>query len=279
MPVTVPCGQCIGCRLERSRQWAIRCTHEVSLHEKNCFITLTYAPEYLPKGGTLVKKHFQDFMKRLRFFNGSGIRYFHCGEYGEKTQRPHYHALLFNFDFSDKILDPLDRRPEFLRQQNPTYISAHLSDLWPFGRSNIGTATFESAAYVARYITKKVTGKNAIDHYNEIDYNTGEILNEKIPEYITMSRRPGIGHNWFKQYTSDVFPGDYVVLRGKKMKPPKYYDTQYEILDPRHFKKIKQNRLASAEKHCNNNTSDRLLVREEIQYEKFKLLKRNYENE
>src|SRR4051794_29862641 len=73
LPVDLPCGQCIGCRLERSRQWAIRCSHEAKLHEENCFITLTYAPEHLPPGGTLVVKDFQDFMKRLRFEFGAGI--------------------------------------------------------------------------------------------------------------------------------------------------------------------------------------------------------------
>jgi len=65
-PLELPCGQCIGCRLERSRQWAIRCVHEASMHENNCFITLTYAPEYLPPDGGLIKSDFQKFIKRLR---------------------------------------------------------------------------------------------------------------------------------------------------------------------------------------------------------------------
>ena len=80
MPVEFACGQCIGCRIERSRQWAIRCVHEAQLYEANCFITLTYAPEHLPKNGSLVLEHFQKFMKRLRkrvgfvyFLPASGI--------------------------------------------------------------------------------------------------------------------------------------------------------------------------------------------------------------
>ena len=100
--VNLPCGQCVGCRLERSRQWAMRCVHESQLYEKNCFITLTYNNDFIPPGNTLVVKHFQDFMKRLRKKYGDGIRFFHCGEYGEKTGRPHYHAILFNHDFDDK---------------------------------------------------------------------------------------------------------------------------------------------------------------------------------
>jgi hypothetical protein len=95
----LPCGRCIGCRLERSRQWAVRCVHEASLHEKNCFITLTYSPENLPKDGSLDVSHFQKFMKRFRKRFGPGIRFFHCGEYGESLSRPHYHACIFGFDF------------------------------------------------------------------------------------------------------------------------------------------------------------------------------------
>ena len=98
MPVDVPCGQCIGCRLERSRQWAVRCMHEASLYENNCFITLTYNEDHIPSDGSLKKDHFQKFMKRLRKKFGAGIRFFHCGEYGAELSRPHYHAILFNFD-------------------------------------------------------------------------------------------------------------------------------------------------------------------------------------
>ena len=120
----VPCGQCIGCRLERSRQWAMRCCHEASLYDLNCFITLTYDPEHLPPDGSLVLDHFQRFMKRLRKRFGSGIRFFHCGEYGEKFARPHYHACLFNFDFPDKVLYTI-------RDEIRLYRSAILEELWP----------------------------------------------------------------------------------------------------------------------------------------------------
>lgn len=259
MPVTLPCGQCIGCRLERSRQWAIRCTHEASLHERNCFITLTYDDAHLPPDHSLNVKHYQDFMKRLRFRFGEGIRFFHCGEYGEQFGRPHYHACLFNFDFEDKKLWKEVRG-------NKLYTSEALQELWPQGFSTIGDVTFESAAYVARYITKKITGEKAEAHYNG-----------RKPEYTTMSRRPGIAKGWFDKYTSDVYPSDFVVLRGKKMRPPKFYDRQFEIAFPSDFAKLKRRRISSAKKL--ELVDQRLAVREEVQMLRFKLLKRGFENE
>jgi len=280
-PLTVPCGQCIGCRLERSRQWAIRCHHEASLHEKNCFITLTYAPEHLPSVSVihtrktyqyLVKKHFQDFMKRLRFHYGTGIRYFHCGEYGEKNARPHYHACLFNFDFPDK---------ELWRNvhKNKLYTSEILGRLWPFGFSTIGDVTFESAAYVARYITKKITGPNAISHYNDHDPCTGEIFAERIPEYTTMSLKPGIGAGWMQKYHADVYPKDEIIMREKKLKPPKYYDKIFDQYDPQQFNKIKQKRIALAKTKEEHNTPVRLACRERNKQLAAKKLIRSYENE
>ena len=100
--VKVRCGQCIGCRLEKARQWALRCSHEASLHENNCFVTLTYSDKNLPKYNSLELRDFQKFMKRLRKHFDGGIRFFHCGEYGDKNGRPHYHAILFGIDFDDR---------------------------------------------------------------------------------------------------------------------------------------------------------------------------------
>ena len=162
MPVTVPCGRCIGCRLERSRSWAVRCTHEASLYEKNCFITLTYNQENLPLSGTLVVKHFQNFMKKLRRTYGPGIRFFHCGEYGEQLKRPHYHACLFNHDFPDK---------QYWKdiRDNKYYLSKSLEEIWGKGFCSITDLTFKTAAYAARYITKKITGEKADTHYETMD--------------------------------------------------------------------------------------------------------------
>lgn len=155
----VPCGQCVNCRLNHSREWAIRCTHEAQMWDQNCFITLTYNDENLPEGGTLVRKHLTDFFKRLRkHFTGRTIRYFACGEYGSKLQRPHYHVILFNLDFEDKRL--------YKHGDFPLYNSDTLSRLWPMGFSVLAGFSFESAAYTARYCVKKITGQKAESHYN-----------------------------------------------------------------------------------------------------------------
>lgn len=271
MPVKVPCGQCVGCRLERSRQWAMRCFHEASCHEENSFITLTYDDDNLPSDRSLDVVHFQKFMKRLRFRFGNGIRFYHCGEYGDKTRRPHYHACLFGFDFPDKQLFKYS-------SGNPLYVSDALSELWPFGFSLIGEVTFESAAYVARYIMKKVTGEGSESHYEWCDKETGEV-HQLRPEYTTMSRRPGIGKEWFDRFQGDVFPTDEVVIRGKRMKPPKYYDRQYEITDPQGWVEVRRKRLHRAEAHSENNTPARLKVREKVQQSKLDLLPRKLDGE
>jgi len=252
LPVTIPCGQCIGCRLERSRQWAVRCTHEASLYQKNAFITLTYNNESLPEFGTLDRKAFPKFIKRLRRRIDGNVRYFHCGEYGEITSRPHYHACLFGFDFEDKY-------QWTVRNDLPVWRSPFLEKLWPYGNSEIGSVTFESAAYVARYILKKVTGFAARDHYEIIDPLTGEIR-QREPEYTTMSRRPGIGKTWYDQFNQEVFPSDEIIIRGKKQKPPRYYHEQYEIVDPEGAADVSKRR--NEHRNRMDETPERLQVRE-----------------
>ena len=275
IPLKLPCGQCIGCRLERSRQWAIRCVNEASLYDDNCFLTLTYDDAHLPLNGSLVLRDYQLFMKRLRKEAGPGIRYFHCGEYGEKLQRPHYHACIFNFDFKDKAAHRL-------RGENMAYRSPTLERLWPHGFSEIGSVTFESAAYVARYIMKKVTGVNAsfpdslgLGHYDRVN-EFGEIVG-LAPEYVTMSRRPGIGKAWFDKFKSDMYPHGYVALRGKQMRPPRFYDSLYEISDPVMFNSMKLARAVNADSRKADNTDERLAVKEEIKQSKLSLLSRPME--
>lgn len=260
LQITLPCGQCIGCRLERSRQWAMRCVHEASLYERNCFLTLTYSDENIPKGNTLVKKDFQDFMKRLRKAVGTGVRYFHCGEYGEKLGRPHYHACLFNYDFPDKKLWKKSEGGDL-------YVSEKLNELWGRGYCILGAVTFDSAAYVARYITKKITGPNAETHYNG-----------RTPEYTTMSRRPGIGLEWFKKFRTDCYPSDSVIMRGKEMRPPKFYDNKFELDFPKEFFKVKANRKSKVREAWDpENSPARQMVKEEVQLRNLNHLKRSYE--
>lgn len=226
--VKVACGQCMGCRLEYSRVWAVRCSHEASLYEDNCFVTLTYSDDTLPFNGSLVKADFVGFHKRLRDRVGYGrFRFYACGEYGETTNRPHYHAILFNYDFPDKQLFTTSRSGHRL------YTSEFLNDVWGFGHCQIGSVSFDSAAYVARYVTKKVTGPLAADHYAG-----------REPEFSDMSRRPGIGSAWLKKFTSDVYPSDNVVVNGVRCRPPRFYDNCFEVIDPVLFARIRGKRVS-----------------------------------
>ncbi len=215
MPVSVPCGQCIGCKLENKRQWAMRCMNEASMYEENCFITLTYDEQHLPKDRSLDKRDFQKFLKRLRKrYTTRRIRFYHSGEHGDTFGRRHNHCILFNFDFPDKVNCP--PRGDF-----PIWRSPSLEELWPSGLSEIGSVTFESAAYVAKYITKKITGDAAADYYGDL-----------APEYATMSRRPGIGKTWYEKFKCEVYAADSIIVRGKEVKPPRFYDGCYELYDP-----------------------------------------------
>lgn len=280
-PISLPCGRCVGCRLERSRQWAVRCMHEASLHEKNCFITLTYDDDHLPMNSSLDHKHFQDFMKVLRERVRSelvasgmskaerkkfGIRYYMAGEYGEEFGRPHFHACLFNYDFPDK------EKWKTIKG-NQYYVSKMLSAIWPHGYSTISDVTFESAAYVSRYIMKKITGDKAEEHYEYLN-EFGEYV-QRTPEYNKMSLKPGIGKDWLTKYVSDVYPLDAVIVRGKETKPPKYYDKLYEISYPSDFEEIKWKRLQAARLNSDNNTPERLAVREKVALAKLDRLKRS----
>ena len=227
------------------------------MHDENSFITLTFSQ--MPKDGSLHTADFQKFMKRLRKFIAPGkVRYFHCGEYGDQLQRPHHHACLFGYDFPDKVLHS---------QKNGTrlYTSPILSTLWPFGWAIIGDVTFESAAYVARYCVKKITGKDAPGYYGT-----------RKPPYTTMSRKPGIGSSWLERFKADVYPDDHVVIRdGKICRPPKYYDKYLEETAPAEYKQIRKVRLLTHDDE--NSTLDRLAVREQVQLLKMEQLKRGYE--
>lgn len=265
-PIQLPCGQCSGCRVERSRQWAIRCVHEAQLHKRNCFITLTFNDDHLPEDRSLNVRDFQLFMKRLRKKYGSNIRFFHCGEYGDLRHRPHYHACLFNHDFDDRTLWKINNGVRLYR-------SAELESLWPYGFSSVGDVTFESAAYVARYIMKKINGDAAEDHYWYMDPETGEMFRQK-PEYTTMSRRPGLATGWLEKFMPDVYPHDEIVIRGKKMRPPRFYDSKYQLMYPDEFLELKAKRMAKALENLDDNTQERLNVKEKVFNVKISRLKR-----
>ena len=265
--LTLPCGQCVGCRLERSRQWAVRCMHEASLYEKNCFITLTYNDENLPEDGSLHYDHFQKFMKRLRKAVGGRVRFYMAGEYGEQLGRPHFHACLFNYDFDDKVFFKRTGSGSLL------YRSDKLESLWPFGYSSIGDVNFQSAAYVARYIMKKVNGKNQDEHYERVNELTGEITVRR-PEFTKMSLKPGIGFDWYTKWKDDVYPHDYVVVNGKKVRPPRFYDKKFKVEHPEDFEVIEFQRESRARQRYEDNTDERLAVKEKVAKARLRQLKR-----
>ncbi len=262
--------------------WAVRCHHEASLHKQKCFLTLTYNEEHLPENGSIEKRIMQLFIKRLRKKYGNGIRYLLCGEYGSKLMRPHYHVLLFGHNFKDQILWQVQNGQEHYR-------SAELEELWKnpetnksYGFSTVGALTFESAAYVARYITKKITGVLSEKHYEHINIHTGEVTN-RLPEFITMSRRPGIGKKYYDLHKEDFFnpETDGVLMKSGnkilKVKTPRYYEKMYDIEEPEKLKLIHQRRAEHAEKHKADYTPERLETRRQIQLGKNKQLKRKYE--
>ncbi len=257
-PVEIPCGQCIGCRLEYSRNWAVRCMHEASMHDENSFITLTYDNDNLPSGGSLVKKDCQDFMKRLRSrFNDKTIRFYLSGEYGSDTIRPHYHALLFGFDFPDKSYWSC-------RQDHKVWTSDTLDETWGHGLTEVGSVTFESAAYCARYMVQKFKGpKEVVEKY----YDGLE------PEFALMSRRPGVGYNYYVKYGREIFSHDSVIIDGREQKPPQYYERLFEVTSPLAHKSLKEERKIKFEdmREKDGRGDSRLLCEQEIMEARVKL--------
>lgn len=259
--VDLPCGNCIGCLEDRARIWAIRCIHEASLHKENCFITLTYNGEHIPENGSLNKHDFQLFMKRLRKrYVSKIIRYYHAAEYGSNLDRPHHHACIFGFDFQDKY-------PWSVRKDIVLYRSPSLESLWRYGYSSIGDVSSESVSYVTRYLVKKQFGKHAEEHYKG-----------RLPEFNTMSRRPGIGRGWYDKYKDDLYNYDRCVVRDKfVVKPPRYYDNIYDLENPEHLAELKQERIAKAKQKPDNDWK-RLEVREKVAKLKIERSKRTFEN-
>lgn len=272
----IPCGQCAECRLKRSREWAVRCMHEASLHRDNCFLTLTYrdAPDLSP---SLNYSDFQAFMKRLRERERKAymleygkewkkhfkpIGFFCCGEYGETNPltgvidgglyRPHFHALLFGYNFPDRL-------PVRMLGRSDLFKSDILDSTWRHGSCKIGAVTFESAAYVARYAMKKVTGDLANAHYSLV-LPDGEII-ERTPEMLVMSKRPAIGRMWFEKFGKHVYTRDKVIARGQEMQPPRYYD---KLLPPVVRQMVADVRASNGEEHRSDHTDDRNNVRDVV---------------
>lgn len=262
--IMIPCGQCAGCRLEYSRQWAMRAMHEKQMHRLSCFLTLTYDDAHLPEGGSLSIDHYQRFMKRLRHHFGDGIRFLGCGEYGDTTRRAHYHILLLNCDFADR------RFHKNAPSGKALYTSKLLDDLWSengenFGHSLIGDVDFDSCAYVARYVMKKVIGKDTFDS-NLYCWDTGIV---REPVFMTMSRRPGLGTEWYKKFGPHAYEWDSVVFKGVEVPPPRFYDNLR--VGPAINDNLKKKRRRKAALNRADQTLARLRVREVVALAKLNL--------
>lgn len=266
--------------------------HEAKTHKTNCWVTLTYDDEHLPDkydtgqvhpktkkkiySGTLRKKHMQLFYRALRralkrelaLEHQGEVRYYYSGEYGEKYQRPHYHACLFGIDFKDK------KYVSTTRDGFKLYESKLLTELWPHGKHTISELTWETAAYTARYIMKKITGQKKEKHYEKIDNETGEIKKLES-EFNDMSRRPGIGNQWYEKYKKSVYmeKRSAIRIRGTLTAPPRYYDKLLERESPTKYTQVKRRRFLDNLKRAGNHTPARLKAEEIITKQKIHHLK------
>lgn len=242
--IQLPCGKCILCRQEHARQWAVRITNEASLWPLNSFVTLTYDDQHLPPDGNLRYKDLQDFWKRLRKKVGK-LRYYSVGEYGDKTNRPHYHACIFGHAFEQdrQIL----RSEPYLLWTSPT-----LLETWGNGHVSVGALNFQTAQYTASYVTKKLGYKH---RYVQLDRESGELLDMVQPRAFISNgggRQTGaqgaIGKQFIKKYVDNIYAHDRVIINGTEQKPPKYYDKYLSTYDERRHKRIKEERQKNAVK-------------------------------
>lgn len=280
--IEIPCGKCSGCRLQRSREWANRCMLELEYHKSSYFVTLTYDEAHVPihyysdpetgealPSMSLVKRDFQLFMKRLRKKFGEGIRFFASGEYGSQTFRPHYHAIIFGLELDDLV--PYKRSAQGFQYFN----SASLQEVWPNGFAVVAPVTWETCAYTARYVMKKLTGSEAEFYEN---FNI-------VPEFSLMSRKPGIARQYYEDHP-DLYEHEFINIStekgGRKFRPPKYYDKLFDLDCPEESAKLKavrQKMAAEAQKAKLQKTTlsylEQLAVEERNQLARIKSLKRS----
>lgn len=236
----VSCKQCVGCRLEYSRQWATRSVHEAHFHDDNWFLTLTFSDEFLPKNRSLDTRFQQNFWKRLRRHLPESVKfkYFCAGEYGDLKNRPHYHASVFGLPLPDL-------RPTFKSSDGfQLYSSARIDRAWScpstgvqFGNAYIAELSFETAAYTARYITKKVVGDKAAAHY--------AAMGNVMPERAWISK--GLGKEWYEAYREETFRDGYVVVRGVPSGVPGTYVRWLQSDDSVTFERYKKSTEKSYE--------------------------------
>lgn len=225
------------------------------------FLTLTYAEEHLPENGNLNKRDWQLFAKRLRQKCGK-FSYIMCGEYGGQTDRCHLHAAVFGIDF----IYPGDANRQIFKkndQGHSLFTSPVLEKLWTKGTHLIGDVSFDSVSYVAGYITKKVNGKDAKEHYSRINIETGEVF-DQTPEFGLMSRNPALGKRWIEANWREVYPRDEVLVNGVLAQPPLYYDRWMQENQPTIYEEVQKKRRTKGIEWENDNTPDRLAVKKKV---------------
>lgn len=286
MELQIPCGKCIGCKLDHANDWATRCWCEMQSWENNCFITLTYNDENLPANGYLVKKDLQDFMKRLRYYYEgdqewtnpiSGkkeypIRFLACGEYGPNgTHRPHYHILIFNWKPKDKL--------KFYKENHNgdrLLISQKITEIWGKGFTTVGDLNYKSACYVSRYCTKKLFKGAKHEILKKVEIQ---------PEFILMSRNGGIGIKYWDKYQEAILQREGILIKTKdKVKNrqiPKYFEKKYKEKNEKKYEKYKEKKIKKGRENMRKTLEKTSLTESEYKamlerklQEKSKILKR-----
>lgn len=250
---TLPCGKCFGCRCDNSREWALRIMHERRYHSHNYFITLTYAPEHLPRFSDLNYDDLQKFFYKARHeFQEKNFpfKYFACGEYGDVNLRPHYHFCAFDFKIDDL-------RPYTKVQGHWYYLSDTLRDCWGKGHVVIGSLDWDSASYVPRYVTKKMHGQT-LRYMDAYDPDTGEVYPYTVERGF---QSKGLGKDWYLDHEDEVWNQDAVLFKGEyQIKPPRYYFKQLQKSDPDRALFIKESRLAKIDLEIIDTAKDRQLL-------------------
>lgn len=266
--IQLPCGRCLGCMEDYSKSWAVRCMNESKMHDKNSFITLTYNEECLPENRCVSKKEVSSFIKKLRKkVSPTIIRFFGCGEYGGQRNRPHYHLIIFGYDFPDKEVWNVKKSGIV------EYRSDFLESIWRKGFSTIEEVNYKAAAYVARYVVKKRKDKDNPSKYELVDSETGEIF-ELEKEFGLMSRRPGIGAKWFDRYSGDFLKG-FLVVDGMKFGIPKYYKNRMKDRRYQDYEKMNERTCDYVRDKFKGVTKERMKGIAKYKEEKFKRFKRN----
>lgn len=286
----LPCGKCVGCRLDYSRQWANRCMLELQYHDSSYFVTLTYDDAHVPvnyypdpetgeamPACSLCKRDFQLFMKRLRKrFGDDHIRFFAAGEYGSTTFRPHYHAIIFGLHLND--LKVYKRSPQGFTYYN----SPSLQSCWcdkqgnPIGFAVAAEVSWETCAYTARYVMKKLHSDCSM--YANFGLE---------PEFSLMSRRPGIARQYYDDHP-DLYERKVINIAtekgGKQFYPPRYFDRLFDLEHPDESAALKASRRKLAEEatklrlaQTSLSEHDMLEVMENSKVNAIKSLRRNLE--